>query len=395
MPAAPAPRLRVLTLSTLFPDASRPQLAPFVVRQTQALAGLPDMAVRVVAPLGLPPFPLTSHPHYAARARLPAREVWDGLDVLRPHFRHWPATGGRWDAHAMAAALRAPLTALRAEFPFDVIDAQFFFPDGPAAIALGQFFGVPVSIKARGADIHYWARRWPTQTQILNAAQTADGLLAVSAALKADMVALGLPDAAIRVHYTGVDLTQFRIMDRSAARAALGMSGPLIVAVGALIPRKRQALLIAALGQLPGVTLVLIGDGPDRAELQRHALAAGLAERIHFLGVLDRARIVQWLNAADAMALPSASEGLANVWLEALACGTPIVITDVGGAREVLIDQRGGQIVPPDASSIAAALRRILRHPPDRAACRALADRFTWAANAQALRDHLLLLAGK
>jgi len=85
--------LRVLTLSTLFPHAAQPTLGVFVERQTLGLAAREDVALEVVSPIGLPPWPLSLHSHYRARARLPVREEWKGLAVHRPRFRVWPGSG--------------------------------------------------------------------------------------------------------------------------------------------------------------------------------------------------------------------------------------------------------------------------------------------------------------
>ena len=146
--------LRVLTLSSLFPDASRPNFGVFVERQTLGLAAHPDVALTVMAPLGVPPWPLSRHKHYRAFADLPEREVWKGVEVLRPRFTVLPGTGGRYHVAAMQ---RAAWRAIAGQ-AFDVIDASFFFPDGPAAVGLGWALDLPVSIKARGADIHHWGR---------------------------------------------------------------------------------------------------------------------------------------------------------------------------------------------------------------------------------------------
>ncbi|MBA3898053.1 MAG: glycosyltransferase, partial [Sphingomonadaceae bacterium] len=296
--------LRVLTLSTLFPDTSRPTFGPFVERQTCALAARSGVEVEVVAPLGIPPL-FARHPRYRPLAALPEREAWHGLTVHRPRFAHLP--GNRFDPALLARALRPLLREIRARFPFEVIDAEFFFPDGPAAIALGREFGVPVSIKARGADIHYWGGRAPIRRQIVAAGRAADGLLAVSAALKGDMAALGMPADRIAVHYTGIDRTLFNVRDRAEAKAALGVAGPLIVSVGGLIERKGQQLLIDALGELPDATLVLIGKGEARSRYETRAKAAGVADRVRFSGAVPPATIAGWLAAADVMALPSVS----------------------------------------------------------------------------------------
>ncbi len=380
--------IRVLTLSTLFPDAVRPVFGPFVERQTLGLAAHPDVELQVVAPIGLPPGPLALHPHYRALAGLPHEEIWKGLRVHRPRFWHIPATSGRFDAAMEARAVLPLLRKIRRDFEFDLIDAEFFFPDGPAAIALGKAIGVPVSIKSRGGDIHLWGAQRATQQQVINAGQQANAMLSVSQALKSDMVALGMPADRIQVHYTGVDLSLFRPGFREEAKAALGIKGPLVVCVGTLMARKGQALVIDALATQADVSLALVGQGPDRAALEHQIAACDMTGRVQFTGSLPQTGIVQWLAAADVVALPSISEGLANVWVEALASGTPIVISDVGGARELLTDHRGGRVVNRTVADVSAAIADLLENPPPASEMRAIAERFTWEANTAALYDH-------
>jgi teichuronic acid biosynthesis glycosyltransferase TuaC len=384
--------LRVLTLSTLYPDASRPNFGPFVELQTRGLAAHPDVELRVVAPIGIPPLG-RFHPRYAALAAIPTAETRNGLTVTRPRFAHIPGVGGRFDVGRLTAMLIDHLAQIRADFPFDVIDAEFFWPDGPAAVAAGKALGVPVSIKARGADIHFWGKNPATAAQVASAGQAAGGMLAVSSALKADMVALGMPEARIRVHYTGIDRARFRVRDRAAAKAALGVSGPLLVSVGALIARKGHGLVIDALRQIPDATLVMIGQGEDRAALETQA--APLGGRVRFLGSQPHDVIADWLAAADAMVLMSASEGLANAWVEALASGTPVVISDVGGARELLDRPEAGILSAPDSAAVADAVKAVLAHKADRHAVAATVDRFSWEANTAALYDHLKAVAAR
>ncbi len=381
--------LRVLTLATLFPNGVKPTLGVFVERQTRALAARPGVEVRVVAPVGLPVWPLSLHPHYAPLRSLPCRETWNGLQVLRPRYRVWPKIGTAGTARRMATALLPVLRKIRTDYPFDVIDAEFFWPDGPAAVFLGGELGVPVSIKARGSDIHVWGTRPGVGWQVVAAGRAADGMLAVSGALRDDMAALGMPAKRIRVHHTGIDLEAFRPTDRAAARAALGVAGPLLVTAGALLPRKGQDLAIEALKALPGATLLLVGDGPDRGRLE------GLAERlpVRFLGVRPHAELPGLLAAADIMVLPTASEGLANVWIEALACGTPVVTSEVGGAREVFDAPTYGRLVPRDPAAIAGAVSDLLARPPSQEAVRRGALRFSWERNGAELAAHLRTLA--
>ena len=385
----------MLTLSTLFPNSAQPTLGVFVERQTLGLAALPGVEVQVVAPIGLPPWPLQLHPAYRARASLPLSEEWKGLQVQRPRFPILPRIGARRSARSMAAALLPVLRDLRKGFPFDVIDAEFFWPDGPTAMRLGRALGVPFSVTARGSDIQYWMNRPGVAEQILEASKAAGGMLAVSAALGRVMAGFGMPEDRIRIHYTGVDQDHFRPVDRAAAKAELGVTGPLIATVGALIPGKGQRIAIEAAERLPEATLFLIGQGPDRRALEASIRQKKLEKRVRLLGALPHADVAVLLAAADVMLLPSRSEGLANVWVEALASGTPVVTTDVGGAREVIDRPEAGALVPPDADAIAAAIRSILADPPAQDKVRAASARFTCEANCRSLFDHLSAVAAK
>lgn len=381
--------LRVLTLSTLFPNRVQPNFGVFVERQTLGLAAHPDVELRVVSPVGLPPWPLTRLGHYAPLGDLPRDERWKGLATCRPRFLNLPGTGGRFHAGALVRALIPLLTAMRRDFPFDVIDTEFFFPDGPAAIRLGRHFGVPVSIKARGADIHHWGRTGPSARQVRAAGCAADGLLAVSDALRADMIALGMPGERIAVHRTGVDGDRFAPRDRAAEKARLGVEGALILSVGALIPRKGHDVVIDAVARLPGTTLLIAGQGPEGAALEARIAAAGLGDRARLLGGVAHADLPALFAAADVMALASASEGLANAWVEALSSGTPIVITPAGGARETVDRAEAGRVVDRTPDAFAAAIAELLLAPPGPAAVRASAARFSWAANTEQLYAHL------
>jgi teichuronic acid biosynthesis glycosyltransferase TuaC len=382
--------LRVLTLATLFPDAGRPDFGRFVLRQTQALAARDGVAVEVVSPVALPPWPLALHPHYRRRRELPERETFEGLTVHRPRFGALPRVGLAGTARAMA---RAVLPVARQLAP-DVIDAEFFWPDGVAARHLARGLGIPFSVKARGSDIAYWGEPPGIRAQMLEAAAAADGLLAVSGALKREMIRLGMPGDKVAVHHTGIDLDRFVPGDRAALKAGLGVRGPLLVSVGNLVPVKGQALAIAALAALPEATLILAGEGPERGRLEAEARRIGVADRVRFAGAVRHDDLPRLLQAADAMVLLSEREGLANAWVEALACGVPLVIPDVGGAREILDRPEAGRIVSRDPAAIAAAVGNIVADPPQPISVRAAAERFSWARNGEALHAHLARLAG-
>ena len=389
--------LRVLTLATLFPNSVRPTLGVFVEGQTLRLAARDDVDLRVVNPIPAPPFPLDLHPRYRGLRALPAVSDWKGVAVARPRFPVLPGVSGPVNPALLCRAARPVLARLRAEgFAFDVIDAEFFYPDGPAAARLAREFGVPFSIKARGADIHFWGARPACRRQILDAAARAGGLLAVAGSIKADMAAMGMDPDKITVHYTGVDLARFRPLDRPEAKRRLGVAGPLVVSLGALIPRKGHDIVVAAMRRVPEATLLVVGAGPEQGRLKALVEAQGLAGRVRLLGGLPHAELPAILGAADVMALASESEGLANAWVEAMACGTPVVIPDVDGAAEAVDRPAAGRRIgarTPEA--VADAIGAILADPPDPAEVRASAERFTWARNTEALFEHLARIGAR
>lgn len=352
--------VRVLALSSLFPHEVRPYAGAFVEKQLLELTLRKRVELKVVSPLGLVPFPITASRRKLAQ--LPHLEVWKGLEVHR--FRH-PVHRSRPAATvgALAARLEPLFQAIRKDFDFDIIDAQTFWPDGVALMDLERKLGVPFSIKARGEDVDHWGAAPETAPMLVEASRRATGLLAVSQGLRANMIKIGMPAERIRVHYTGLDRALFRPRDRAAAKKRLKVEGPLILSVGNLIPRKGHDVVLEAAALLPKVTLWILGGGPEARRLQAKIDAATLGARVRLLGHVPHAMLPALLAAADVTVLASKEEGLANVWVESLACGTPIVTTDVGGARELITNAAAGRIVDRDPRSIATAVDAILSAP--------------------------------
>ncbi|MEQ1538084.1 MAG: glycosyltransferase [Sphingorhabdus sp.] len=378
--------MRVLALSTLHPSSAAPNFGRFVQLSLDAADATGEVEIVRICPNGLPPWPLGHiHPRYRGAAALPAI---DGA-IYRPPFLLLPGLNPARNANAIVKSVLPLAKKLHAEKPFDLVDAQFFWPDGPAAMQIAQALGIPYSIKARGSDIHHWTTISGCREQIIAAAQNAAGLLAVSEAIKADIAALGVAPDKILVHRTGIDRSLFHVASEPRAdlrqRIDLPIDGALIVSVGALIARKGQVFAIEALAQIPDARLAIIGDGPELGVLRQAARDQGVAERVHFLGSLPHNDIARHVQAADACVLPSESEGIANAWIEALACGTPLVIADAGGAREVITSDAGGRIVERKAGAIAKALRDLLRNPPERAEVAAVVTGYSWERNGAAL----------
>jgi glycosyltransferase involved in cell wall biosynthesis len=171
----------------------------------------------------------------------------------------------------------------------------------------------------------------------------------------------------------------FRPVDRTAARARLGLEGPTLLSVGHLIPRKANELAVEAMTDLPGVTLMIAGEGPERGRLEAMIRSLGLGGRVRLLGTRPHGELAELYSAADVLVLASSREGWANVLLEAMACGTPAVASDAGGSAEVVAAPEAGRILSERTpKAIAHAVREVLAHPPERSATRAYAERFGW-----------------
>jgi glycosyltransferase involved in cell wall biosynthesis len=384
--AAPSPagRIRVLTFSTLYPNPEMPYHGIFVENRLRALMGSGEVDSLVVAPVPWFPFGHRRLGRYATFARVAREERRHGVAVLHPRYLLLPKIGMSSAPFLMYASLRKLLREiLRERCRFEMIDAHYFYPDGVAAVLLGRSLGRPVVITARGTDVNLIPAYRVPRRLIRWAAAQAAGVIAVSDALRARLVELGVPGRRIEVLRNGVDLQLFAPQDRAAARRELGLDaeGPIVLSVGWLIPRKGHDLVIRAAATMPEVTLLIVGQGPQEMTLQRLVEQLGSRERVRFVGSIPQERLTAVYSAADALVLASSREGLPNVVLEALACGTPVVATAVWGTPEVLSTRAAGRLVrerTPEA--IAGALRELLLDPPARAAVRAHAERFSWGS---------------
>lgn len=375
--------LRALILSSTYPDAEHPRAGEVTERQVARLAGLPGVEVEVVAPAA---FPLLRR-----RAGAPAPAAsgrWNGIPVHRPRFPVIPGMR-RLDARLLAWRLLPLLARIRRRFPFDVIAAQYFWPDGPAAMRLSRALRVPFSVKGRGPDVANPARDRSKRAQMIRASEAAHGLLAVSQGLKDAMAALGMAADKVEVHYTGADRGLFHAGDRARAKAELGLRGPVLLISGNVIERKGQIKAVEALALIPEATLLVAGRGPGLDALESRIRALGLADRVRLLGLVEHDRMPLLNRAADVSVLPTTGEGLANAWVDSLCCGTPVVTTDVCGAREAIDRPEAGRIVANDPAAIAAAVRELLADPPAPEAVAAAAGRFSWERNARELKAHL------
>ena len=377
--------VRTLLFSTLYPSSARPLHGIFVETRLRELLRHGAVQTRVVAPVPWYWNPRSANRKYAAVAATPRREQLNGIDVRHPRYLTIPKVGMTLAPFLLALGARQALRDVQREgFDFDVIDAHYYYPDGVAAALLARWFGKPLVVTARGTDVNLIPDHRLPRLLIQWAARQAQASVGVSAALVARMRELAIDPARLHLMRNGVDAQRFQPRPAAQVRSELGLTGsPVLLTVGNLHEHKGQRLVLEAFAQLlgshPQARLVLVGDGPDAPLLRARAAALQVAGQVHFAGQVPQAELARWYSAADVLVLASSREGWPNVLLEAMACGTPVVATAVGGIPEVVQgDQVGRLVAVRDAGALVASIRDLLAAPPERHQVRAYAERFSW-----------------
>jgi len=377
--------LEILTFTTLYPSQIRPQHGIFVETRLRKLTESGAVGARVVAPCPWFPFASPRFGHYSLFARQPREEIRYGLHVDYPRYPQLPKIGMSAAPLALFASVLPVLRRqLRGGRDFDLIDAHYFYPDGVAAVLLGRALGRPVVVTARGSDLNLIAEYAIPQGWIRWSARHADGLVAVSRGLKQRLANLGIAEERVHVLRNGVDPALFRPTDRDAARQALGLTRPTLLAVGNLVRLKSHRMMVEALVGLPAVDLVIVGEGPERAAIEALARERQVADRVRLLGHVPQDRLPDIYSAADLLLLVSTHEGWPNVLLESMACGTPVIASDVDAIADIVAVPEAGRILRgPTPERLAATAREFLGALPARAATRAYAEGFDWQSTTE------------
>lgn len=377
----------LVVFSTLFPHAGAPNAGPFI-RERMFRVG-EALPLTVVSPQ--PWFPGQSllrrwKPHF--RPDTLRHESQHGIEVLHPRFFSVPGAFKQLDGLFMALGSYFTLKKLRRAGKLDILDAHFAYPDGYAATLLGKWLDVPVTITLRGTEVPH-SRNAALRPLLVRALTRAARVFSVSDSLRRHAIDLGIPGDKIRVVGNGVDSAKFHPVERREARARLGIAddAQVLISVGGLVERKGFHRVIECLPELklrfPGLVYLIVGgagaEGDMRAELEQQVAALGLQDTVRFLGIVPAASLKWPLSAADVFVLSTRNEGWANVFLEAMACGVPVIATDVGGNAEVVCRDELGMIVPfGDRAALSSALTAALAKNWDRPAILAHARDNDW-----------------
>lgn len=373
--------LRVLILTNLFGDPWNVSRGTFNQQQFGRLAQRLD--IRVLVPVSW--LSVLRHPLAYRRLRQEAMKRWPYADYVV--FWYVPGIGRRLHAAFLFASLllqRFPTFFARR---WDCVLGSWGYPDAVAAGTLARLSRTPFVAKVHGSDINAFALEPARRAQIRWALNQAHHVIAVSQALADRLKQIGVDAARTTVLYNGVDPLRFRPLPMADAKRAVGYEAHerLVLFVGNVQTSKGCAELLNAFARLaprlPGLRLAYVGHGPQVKALRSSASALNVDAVVQFAGRMGHEHLVQWFAAADVFCLPSHAEGVPNVVLEAMACGTPVVATDVGGVAEVLPAYAGLLVPPRDEAALESALFTALEAEWNRDRIVEHARGFDWDTN--------------
>lgn len=345
---------RLIVYSSLFPNSIQPNAGVFIRERMFRVAD--HYPIVVVSPVPWFPFQNLLRLIKPGFRPQPGRfEEQQDIEIYYPRFFSIPGFLKNFDGFFMALGSLPTFYRIKRYHPFNIIDAHFAYPDGYAATLLGKWLKVPVTITLRGTEVPL-SKMPGRKMRMVEALRNATRVFSVADSIKRHVVSLGAESAKITVVGNGVDTGKFFPVDRVKVRQELGIpaEAEVLVSVGGLVDRKGYHRVIEVLPDLvkefPELIFLIVGgacaEGNNRQFLEEKTKELGLEEHVRFLGALPSEQLKKPLSAADVFVLATANEGWANVFLEAMACGLPVVTTDVGGNREVVCDEKLGIIVP-------------------------------------------------
>ncbi len=373
--------LKIAVVSRYFPSSAEPWQGRSAYQTLRMLARESD--VRVFYPN--PSYPSLFKPRIRSYDKLEASK--DAPDVNADYYNYSALPVVSRPLNGWMAA-RVLLPHIR-NFAPDLIFGYFLYPEGYAALQIGRALSVPVAAVSIGSDINGIGD--PISAMHTRAVlREADFLIMVSGDLRKKAMAMGASPEKIRTIVNGCDTAVFRAGDRLAARQKLCIdpTAEAIVYIGRMDVKKGLFELVEAAASLrperTNMHVYLVGEGPDRPVIQGAIDASNASGYIHSLPACSFDDVAIWMAAADLVTLPSYMEGCPNVVLEALACGRPVVATNVGGIPEIMSDGCGCLVPARKPAELARALASVLDRSWDAAAISAQSSR-SWSTVAAEL----------
>jgi teichuronic acid biosynthesis glycosyltransferase TuaC len=372
---------RILSLSCVFPNPADPGLGLFVRARLNRLGQAAE--VKVIAPIARIDFATTARARFGRRG-IPFRRRDGDLEILHPAWTYLP--GGFAINPVLLFQRVLPLAwRLRRRFDFQIIDSHFGFPDGIAAALLSKTLGVPFTITLRGSEVVHAEYRWRRKLMAW-AMRKASRVFAVSERLRQFALVLGAESNRAKTIPNGVDPARFYPRDREPCRRRFGIAADakIVLSAGTLIELKghhRVARAVAGLRKrgIEAELLIAGRGGRYESELRRQIAESGMEKHVRLLGELPAEELAEVMSASDVVCLASSREGWPNVVHEAMACGTPVVATNVGAVEVMVGSREHGLVVPPgDPTRLEQALFDAFQKQWDREGIRAWGHFRTW-----------------
>lgn len=379
--------LRVLIVTNLFADPFNASRATFNQQQFARLAKQLDVTVMV--PVSW--LEIVRQPLAYRRLKREALQRWPFADYVP--FWYVPRVGRRFHAAFLFLSLMLQRLPTLLWGRWDCLFGSWGYPDAVAVAAIAKLTGKPMIAKVHGSDVNVFTEEPARRRQICWALGRSAHVVAVSQALATRLEDIGVDGRRISVLYNGVDPSRFHPVPQPQARRDLGYADEdrIILFVGNVQASKGCMELLQAFAKLrtriPHLKLVFVGAGPQQKALVGECAARGMSGDVTFAGRLAHDQIVRWFGAADVFCLPSHAEGVPNVVLEAMACGTPVVATRVGGIPEVLPEYAGVMVPARDVDALDEALFTALHTAWDRPRIAGHARTFDWDTNVSRLRS--------
>lgn len=393
--------MNILVLTTLYPNNVQHRHGVFIENRVKELVKrYPEAKVKVIAPVPYFPswLPIKEYKQYRDVA---LQETRADIEVFHPKYFVIPKVGMNITPHFLYRTCLASIAEIQEEgFSIDVIDCHYFYPDGVVASWVGVKLGIPVMVTARGSDINVIPDNPIAKKRIIKALTDIQASAAVSQALADEMVKLAPLAKQPILLRNAVDLDLFHPQAKALQMPfKLNDGDKLILSVGNLIELKGHHLVIDALVLLPHINLIIIGDGILKDKLQQQVKKLKLADRVHFTGNIQQSELPGYYASADALVLASSREGMPNVLLESIACGTPVIATDVGGSKEVIDSPEVGELLSDRSSeSIVKALKLVLSKDLNKDERQFFSQRYGWQTTTEQqyrLLNEIVMNSGK
>ncbi len=386
--------MKILVITNLFPNKLEPERATYNRQQIYMLSRLCD--IKVLAPIAWYPFKSLIDKSIRI-SDIPYKEIIDGIEVLHPRYFMIPKIGRSLYGILFFISILMPVLKVYRSFNFSFIFSTWAYPDSFAGILLSKMLKKPIIVKVHGTDINEYTQYWSRKKIIAFTLNNSDRVISVSKALRDRMIEIGVKPEKIKVLYNGIDGELFKPLNKFTIRNELKIdkNRKVILFVGNLKPVKGLAYLLEAFTDIikkerQDIEMIIIGEGELRKELEEKIKKYGIQNFVYILGTKPHHEITKWMNACDILCLPSLSEGVPNVILEALACGIPVVASNVGGIPEIINCSDYGILVEPGNShKLKQALLECLDKIWDRELIHAYSKKFSWLNNANELYNEI------